>query len=697
MSQFRKMKWIVLVAPFLFVFVILTVPAALLAVLAGGDFSEQQAASQCQPQTSGDTEEVSFGYDNLDAEQKANISMMLGVIKARNLTPKEFELVALTSITKAWAESKIHNLDYSLGDAIGLFQQKPQWGSYADRHDPRKAYLMFLDGGKVLPGNIGGRPDTAEPGLFAIPNWRGLDPITLGDKVQPPQYPGAASTFLSRARAIVASIHPSTSDIPSSGQLVDFTYTKNLDAEQRQIISLILSKANDRIKVRKLTPVQAQLVRETALITAAAETVFRNLGGDPKGVIGVYQQKEEYFGPYADRHNPSKAIDMFFDGVTVRTPLSPNLYHTPGLFDIKGWDTMNPGTLSEAIQRSGRPDRPPTFLPLARAIINSMVTDTKAATVVDQPISIKCVPKGSTPQIEQVIAYALSKVGAPFRDGFVGPDDFDSGGFTLWAFKQLKVDLPHYVFQQFDQGSKVSLPDYNGKNQEEIAALLKRGDLVYWNDDPGGPQSASSTGIYLGQNQFVGVDKPAGSVKVQAMKWDGFVGATRPIAVVDLPKGPTGPVLQNPGAWTMPLDTINISSRCAMRFHPYLHVWKYHNGDDFAAPGGTPIYAAARGYVEFAGWSTTGWGYRVILVHNMPGHRLVTTYNHMNASPVVAIGTVAEPHQLIGHVGTTGYSTGNHLHFSVILDGYAIDPMVWLMTQRVERCPGQLGPRLPNG
>ncbi|MBS6519644.1 MAG: peptidoglycan DD-metalloendopeptidase family protein [Clostridiales bacterium] len=95
-----------------------------------------------------------------------------------------------------------------------------------------------------------------------------------------------------------------------------------------------------------------------------------------------------------------------------------------------------------------------------------------------------------------------------------------------------------------------------------------------------------------------------------------------------------------------------------------------HKGHDYAAAPGTPIYAAAAGKVTTAGYSNSA-GYWVVINH---GNGLVTKYMHMWQMPYVSEGQTVEKGQNIGGVGTTGQSTGNHLHFQVELNGVPVNP-----------------------
>ena len=109
-----------------------------------------------------------------------------------------------------------------------------------------------------------------------------------------------------------------------------------------------------------------------------------------------------------------------------------------------------------------------------------------------------------------------------------------------------------------------------------------------------------------------------------------------------------------------------ISSEYGWRKNPVSGVNKLHAGIDFAAAGGTPIYAAASGYVQVAGWSSGGYGNYVIIYHGKmsDGNQYSTLYGHMR-SVATSAGKYVQQGEIIGYVGSTGNSTGNHLHLEV--------------------------------
>jgi murein DD-endopeptidase MepM/ murein hydrolase activator NlpD len=125
-----------------------------------------------------------------------------------------------------------------------------------------------------------------------------------------------------------------------------------------------------------------------------------------------------------------------------------------------------------------------------------------------------------------------------------------------------------------------------------------------------------------------------------------------------------------------PVDSY-ITSSYGMRYHPILHYRKLHDGTDFGAGCGTPVRAADEGRVLSAYYST-GYGNQIVVDHGIErGVSLSTSYNHLS-SYAVSSGEQVARGEVIGYAGTTGYSTGCHLHFMVYENGATADPMGWL-------------------
>lgn len=129
------------------------------------------------------------------------------------------------------------------------------------------------------------------------------------------------------------------------------------------------------------------------------------------------------------------------------------------------------------------------------------------------------------------------------------------------------------------------------------------------------------------------------------------------------------------GVFNWPLATRGtITSKYGYRVHPISHRTKMHTGVDIAAPAGTPILAAENGTVILVKSLSTGYGHYVVVSH---GSGITTLYAHMS-SIIVSVGQSVSRGQKLGGVGTTGSSTGNHLHFEVRINGSHTNPLGYI-------------------
>lgn len=130
------------------------------------------------------------------------------------------------------------------------------------------------------------------------------------------------------------------------------------------------------------------------------------------------------------------------------------------------------------------------------------------------------------------------------------------------------------------------------------------------------------------------------------------------------------------GAMTWPVFG-PVTSPYGMRVHPVTGVHKLHTGTDFGVACGTPIVAARAGSVIAAGFNRA-YGWRTVVSHGVvDGALLTTTYNHQTGVEV-EVGQEVKAGEVIGSVGSTGYSTGCHLHFELIINSDVVDPLPWL-------------------
>ena len=130
----------------------------------------------------------------------------------------------------------------------------------------------------------------------------------------------------------------------------------------------------------------------------------------------------------------------------------------------------------------------------------------------------------------------------------------------------------------------------------------------------------------------------------------------------------------------MPLEDAKLTSDYGMRTHPVLRRRMGHKGVDLAAPTGTPIYATADGVVSKAE-RFSSYGKFVSIEH---GARIQTRYAHMSAIAVTD-GARVKKGDLIGYVGSTGRSTGPHLHYEVRIDGEAVNPVPYMVESSAQR------------
>lgn len=138
----------------------------------------------------------------------------------------------------------------------------------------------------------------------------------------------------------------------------------------------------------------------------------------------------------------------------------------------------------------------------------------------------------------------------------------------------------------------------------------------------------------------------------------------------------TTPSTQAPSSsgWIKPLKSYTLTSAFGMRVHPISGVYKMHEGVDLSAPQGTPIYAAKSGKVTTTSYQAGGAGYYVSINH---GDGFSSIYMHMTHY-IVKPGDYVNAGQVIGYVGSTGGSTGPHLHFGISYNGTYVNPMNYI-------------------
>ncbi len=121
-----------------------------------------------------------------------------------------------------------------------------------------------------------------------------------------------------------------------------------------------------------------------------------------------------------------------------------------------------------------------------------------------------------------------------------------------------------------------------------------------------------------------------------------------------------------------------ITSVFGLRIHPITKTWDHHTGIDLAYHSGTPIVATADGVVEKVDWNPTGYGWYIKVYHKLG---FSTLYAHLRTRPIVNPGDKIRKGQLIGYMGSTGVSTGTHVHYEVRLGNSLKDPWDYMINQ----------------
>lgn len=213
------------------------------------------------------------------------------------------------------------------------------------------------------------------------------------------------------------------------------------------------------------------------------------------------------------------------------------------------------------------------------------------------------------------------------------------------------------AMQKQQESDKASLENLSAAKQQELA---KYDELISHNEDTADDLEAE----ILAQEKRVAAAEQASIEAARAAERQ----TTAPSSTPSTPSTPSHNATVSGYTWPLPGYT-NVSSDYGYRSDPFTGVTTFHSGIDMPAPAGTPIVAAASGTVEWANYSSSA-GNWIGINH---GNGVYTVYMHMSAL-LVSAGTRVSAGQTIGLVGTTGSSTGNHLHFSVRKNSAYVNP-----------------------
>lgn len=403
-----------------------------------------------------------------------------------------------------------------------------------------------------------------------------------------------------------------------------------------------------------------------ALTTGLIESKLFNLAYGDKDSKGIFQQRPSagVWGTSDQIMDPVHATNKFYDA----------------LASIRNRDSMPEARVAYEVQRPADEASYTASYSFWEADALKLLAAAPDAAKINLTSSTVVLPQagcgvyGASDPASAVVQAALSQQNQPYMFGAKSnPLSPDGGaGFTSWAWAKAGVKLATDVAKQYSlgtviDGASASVGDVNKRIQS-----LKPGDLLFWKTGDAGQPRLSHVALYVGSGNIIDSSLPGETISVKPIPWGGvgrtYAGATRP----PIPNNASG----TKDGWAWPLKSITVTSPFGQRFHPTQRVWMLHDGVDFVAPLGTPIFAAHDGTIVAP--FGTGFGNQIILDH---GGGILTGYAHMDRfAPGMTVGSAIKVGQLIGYSGSTGWSTAAHLHFRVLVNRVPVDPIPFMRT-----------------
>ena len=286
-----------------------------------------------------------------------------------------------------------------------------------------------------------------------------------------------------------------------------------------------------------------------------------------------------------------------------------------------------------------------------------------------------------------------SRLRTMYKNGTVGFIDvlLDSGSFSEFLNNLNMVEMIYSSDKEVLNGLEKAYDEIDAKKKEveTLQAELNKSKSVAEEQKA---QLEKSRATVTAQKEEIASSNEETEAMLNALKADAeamaqnaiqngssssdstYVGDDDPSSSSDDSSGGSGS-LGGSMAWPVPsVGTSNITSIFGWRTHPIFGVGRGHTGVDIGAPSGVPVVAANSGRVIYAGWYG-GYGYSVQIDH---GGGVVTLYGH-NSRLNVSVGQSVSRGQTIAYVGSTGYSTGPHCHFEVMIDGVRQDPLDYIL------------------
>ncbi|HHV64042.1 MAG TPA: peptidoglycan DD-metalloendopeptidase family protein [Peptococcaceae bacterium] len=263
----------------------------------------------------------------------------------------------------------------------------------------------------------------------------------------------------------------------------------------------------------------------------------------------------------------------------------------------------------------------------------------------------------------EAVRLGLSRLGDPYSQEKRGQGSYtDCSYLVQWVYKKLGINLP---------GTAAAQGKYCVDNGLTISkSSLAPGDLVFWSHKPNGHfMNITHVGIYAGDGKVVDASSSKGRVVYRDLfDSDKQVLYARPYAETKKASA-DGFISPLSKGWRA-----MVTSEFGGRTDPLTGKWVGHSGLDLGAAKGTSIRSAKAGTVKTVVYGSTGYGYYLTIDH---GNGMVTLYGHCSQI-LVREGQTVKAGETIAKVGSTGRSTGNHLHFEVRINGSAKNPRNYL-------------------
>lgn len=403
--------------------------------------------------------------------------------------------------------------------------------------------------------------------------------------------------------------------------------------------------------------------QQLGLAVGMKESSLRNLPhGDRvrNDTIGVFQIGPEH-GTYDQRMDPAWSAGNFYQRLAA----------------VPGYRDMVPSHAAHKAQRNADPDAYTSLWNDAAQVMAALKPS--SAREADPLVARTGYKLGPVQPATQQVADAVGAMfGIRTVHGWRPPtsERYDQEGHPAG----LAVD---FMTDDIPGGDQVGdrMADYLIQNAEQIGVRYIIWKQRSWTPargqwrpmaDRGSPTQNHMDHVHLSLTADARGVAPPGSTVPTACE------LSAPAADDDsIPVGPEG--------WAKPIGVRPGSRSFGMRMHPVYRTLRMHEGQDFGASCGTPIFAASSAVVTFAG-RRGGYGHLIILDHGRAadGTAITTRYGHMYASGLrVGVGDRVTAGQLIADVGNDGTSTACHLHFEVRANGTAIDPMAFLAARSV--------------